>query len=38
MKPSDFDALVLPNKPEEVKPLDSKNTNSFLLAPEEYIK
>ncbi len=37
MKPSEFDALVLPNKPEEVKP-DNKNTNIYLLAPEEYTK
>ena len=37
MKPSEFDALVLPNKPEEVKP-DNKNPNIYLLAPEEYIK
>lgn len=33
MKPSDFDALVLPNKPEEVKTVDNKNTQSYLLAP-----
>lgn len=39
MKPADFDVLVLPGKSEEELPQQQgKNINSFILAPEPYIK